>query len=292
MSSQIAQSEAKDAVVARLSAFARSAKANARAWSKAATIGGRFRASADLADLRAVRKGAAALGKLGLTEVAALVDELQSYADNEAQARSFRLVREVTQALADIGVETRPVGTEPPTFRAGALVVALDTKKEKAVISYARQTVTETSLSGEAVGKAHREATASLEKACHAPPAFHELLVGAYRAHLARHGGEFGQRVDAVELLPEVAVAVQGDKFRTDPRRKLFTDYSRAQFAYDLTQLIGAGLTAHNGVRLEMGPATMGATANKRRVLWLEVGPTEGQYFLSLRFTTMAGRSP
>jgi hypothetical protein len=110
------------------------------------------------------------------------------------------------------------------------------------------------------------------------------VLLGAYRSLLARAGREFGERVDVVDLLPEVALAVQGEKFRGDPRRGSFADYPRAQFAWDLAALVRSGLLAAGGLRLEIGPATMGTTAHKRRVLWLEAGPGGGQYCLSLRF--------
>jgi len=116
-----------------------------------------------------------------------------------------------------------------------------------------------------------------------------ELLLGAYRAHLARAGLKPGDRVAAVDLLPLVALAVQPDAFLADPRRKAFAEYGRARFAWDLAALVRAGLLSAGGLRLEIGPATMGATADKRRVLWLEVGSSGGQYYGSLRFVPAGG---
>ncbi|MDI7268679.1 MAG: hypothetical protein QME96_11865 [Myxococcota bacterium] len=273
----------------RLAQFARDAAAGAKAWRTAGALVRRIRSGEDLQDLAGIKKAAARLAKIELAQARTLGADLESFAERQEEERRFRFVQEVVQAFRAAGAEPRPLGDSPPAWQVGRATVTLDVARGKATVTYARETIAEAPLVPARVVDAWKAALGALEKRAQAPERFHESLLGAYRGWLARAGRAFGDRVDAVDLLPEVAVAMQGDDFLADPRRSSFADYPRAQFAWDVARLLESGLRGAGGMRLEIGPATMGSTARKRRVLWLEVGPGGGQYYASLRFATEAG---
>ncbi|MBI5487022.1 MAG: hypothetical protein HY905_06790 [Deltaproteobacteria bacterium] len=270
-------------LVERLAGFVKAAGANAKEWRAAGALARRLTGSA-IEDLAGVRRAAAALGKLALPEARLLGEALLAYATHEEEERRFRRAREVVEALRAAGAEPRRVGEDPPVWEAPPLGITLDETRGKAVVSYAREPLAEAPLAAGRIAQLWREARDALTKRARPPAEFREVLLGAYRAVLARAGRAPGERVDLVDLLPEIALVVQGDKFRSDPRKGSFSDYPRAQFAWDLAALVRAGLLSAGGLRLEIGPATMGTTAHKRRVLWLEAGAGGGQYCLSLRF--------
>jgi len=276
-------------VAERVAVFVRAAAASVRAWRAAGSIARRLEGPGALEDLATVRRVAEALVKTGLPEAAALGEELRGFAAREEGERRLRRGREVVEALRAAGAEPRRIGEEPPAWEAPPLTVTLDEARGRAVVCYAREAVAEAPLAAGRIAEAWRQAREVLEKRARPPAEFRGVLLGAYRAWLARTGQQFGERVGVVDLLPEVALALQGDKFRADPRRGTFVDYPRAQFAWDLAALVRSGLLAAGGLRLEIGPATMGTTAHKRRVLWVEGGPGGGQYCLSLRFVADRG---
>jgi hypothetical protein len=291
MAGAIDSSDDRDAteMLARLERFGRDATTAARGWRAAGALARRLCSAEKLQDLGEIRKTAARLAKVDLEDAKTLGADLASFAQRQQDARRMRLVQDAVQALREAGAEPRSIGDSPPAWRVGHATVTLDVARGKAVVSYARETIAEAPLVPARIVDAWQSALAALAKRAQAPARFHEALLGAYRALLARTGRSFGDRVEAVELLPEVAVTAQGEQFRADPRRSSFSDYPRAQFAWDLARLLESGLRGAGGLRLELGPATMGSTARKRRVLWLEVGPGGGQYYSSLRFAIDAG---
>ena len=106
----------------------------------------------------------------------------------------------------------------------------------------------------------------------------------AYAVRLHRTGQPLGTRLDLVDVLPELAFVLQGERFWTNPQRENFHPYSRVQFAYDLGRLRRAGRLSHKGLRMSLGSATGGSTKQKDRVLYLEDDRGSGQYYLSIRF--------
>ncbi len=278
------------ALLARLSELRDDAERLAKQWRKAATIAGRFKGADDLADVTALSKAAKGLGELDLPGLGELAARLSALAERERRERRFRIRRQVLDAFKAAGEEPAPLGGDPPSFRVGPAVVELREGKNKAVISYARVVIAEAPLVASKVVQAHADAVAALREGARPAAEVRALLLAAYRVCLARQDKAFGDRIDAVDLLPEVALAVQGDRFRADPTRGAFADYGRARFAFDLAAVAAAGLLRSGGTRLELGPATMGSATGKRgRALWLQVGPGGHQFYRSLRFAPDGG---
>ena len=108
---------------------------------------------------------------------------------------------------------------------------------------------------------------------------FWQALKAAYDIVLLKDGKPAGERIDIVDVLVPMAWiwphAVQ---------LKKATQFPRYLLAYQIQKLRQDGLIAHNGYRLDLGTATGGSTKNKANVLFIPMGPTEGQYYLTMCF--------
>lgn len=109
---------------------------------------------------------------------------------------------------------------------------------------------------------------------------FWSLLKMAYDMVLIKKSEAAGARIDIVELLTPLAW-LWPNSIAT---KKTPASLPRYLLAYQLQKLRADGLLSNNGWRLELGTATGGSTRNKSNVLFVPMGHSEGQYYLSLCF--------
>ncbi|MEO0116892.1 MAG: hypothetical protein ABIK97_05045 [candidate division WOR-3 bacterium] len=117
------------------------------------------------------------------------------------------------------------------------------------------------------------------------PQLFLQKLFLAYRHFLSTNKKGEGERVFLVDLLPEIAFAIQGKEFREDPRRRNFREYPRYRFSYDLYQLINSGMREVAGYTFSLAVATFDQTLEKRKALWVPINEEgEGVYYSTIAF--------
>jgi hypothetical protein len=208
------------------------------------------------------------------------LESVRQWCAQEERQRPLRLARQLREAAEAAQVPCTMVGDSPPTLRLDPVQVELDFKKSEAILSYARQELARCPLDCEQIMRERSRQLAHLESEFD-PPDYLARLYEAYRRGLA--GQKWGERVDLVDLLPELAFLLQSERFRKDPSKELFRPYSRVRFAYDLARLRKSRQLEHLGSRLTLGTATLGSTRDKSRVLYLEEAQ-QGQFYLSLAF--------
>lgn len=218
-------------------------------------------------------------------EVTDLADKLEEWARDQERNRPLYFGQRLRQAAEQAGVPFASLTAEPPEYSLDPFTVAVDFTKGRAELRYARLPVAEAELDPARVLEARSRALASLQAEALDPEVCFDRLLEAYRRVLASRGAAFGQRVDLVELLPEMAFLCQPEKFRHDPVRENFRPYGRVRLAWDLARLRAAGGLSRQGLRLSLGAATLGTTRQKDNVLYLESEPGRGQYYLTLWFT-------
>ena len=209
--------------------------------------------------------------------------EIRDWCQQEEKQRPLRFSRQLREAAEAAGVACQMVGNEPPTLRLEPLTVELDFRRGEAVFSYARLELSRVGLDSARVLQERQKLVDSLETADFQPAEYLARLYEAYRRCLSSAGLRWGERVDLVDILPEVAFLQQSEKFRKDPSRDSFRPYGKVRFAYDLARLRRSRQLEHQGARLALGTATLGSTRNKDRVLFLEEAG-QGQFYLSLAF--------
>ncbi len=234
-----------------------------------------------LGALREADLAALGLGDPAGALVGALVDVRGQL---EARAR-MKVLGELTRLAEAEGLSAQRVGDAPPAVLVAPLVVELDFDRGLAVLTYAREPVAEVPLDAAAILKARGEVMAAILEAAAPSEVFFERLVGAYRLALAAGGGQAGDRVDLVDLLAPLALLqTPREGWRKADLSKL-EPFPRHLLAYQLQRMRREGVLERGGLRLELGTATGGTTRNKRDVLFVPTTPSEGQYYLSVRFT-------
>ncbi len=215
-----------------------------------------------------------------------LFAEMREYAaDAEKRIRS-RLGRELKIACEGAGLGFRVVSREEPVeIRIPPLLVSLDFRRGRANLLFAREVVVSARPESEAILKAHATACRRLERAF-APERFFDECLTAYRAALAARGRTFGERVEILDFLPYLAVEKQSKRFRASPARESFTPYGKARFAFDVLRLRKAGALARKGFRLNFGVTTGTTATQKDRVIYLEDEHGDGEYKLTVFFTS------
>ncbi|MBI3927400.1 MAG: hypothetical protein HY319_17815 [Armatimonadetes bacterium] len=230
------------------------------------------------------------LGKLGcdLPELSrswqSLAGELEQWQKQRRQTLPLKFGRELGEAAASAGIEFATLTTDPPTYRLAPFTVEARFGKGLAVLSYAREALGETELDGAAILRARKRFLQALEGEAFDPQSYFDQLQTAYRRVKAQSDARPGERVELVELLPELAFLMQSPKFRSNPVRENFRPYGKVRLAYDLARLKRSGTLGKDGVRLTLGTATIGTTRKKDRVLYLEDFGGRGQYYLSIAF--------
>ena len=236
---------------------------------------------ADLTRARKVLTQLESASPLQLPEAQA--EAVKAWCQNEERQRPLRFGKQLREAAEEQGLTCQTLGASPPTLRLDPVTVELDFKKGEAVLSYARLELGRTPLDASGILAERAKLLASLESPNFDPADYLARLFEAYRRCLAGLGQKMGERVDLVDLLPELAFLLQSDRFRKDPSREAFRPYGKVRFAYDLARLRRSRLLEHHGARLTLGTATLGSTRSKDRVLFLEEAG-QGQYYLSLAF--------
>jgi hypothetical protein len=122
-----------------------------------------------------------------------------------------------------------------------------------------------------------KEVHASLYPLSFDEEGFLKGLFGAYKVVLARLGRRDGERVPVTALLAEFAFAQQKKSFLCDPKKELFTTYSRAHFAVALSRLKSR---TYKEREFRMTVATMSQTKDPKDFLFVPKGlSTDGTHF-------------
>ncbi|MBD3349964.1 MAG: hypothetical protein GF364_00580 [Candidatus Lokiarchaeota archaeon] len=95
---------------------------------------------------------------------------------------------------------------------------------------------------------------------------FYDLLEIAYNSLKIKLGKS--SEIPLIALLIEMIPLVQDQAFRKSPRKELYKNYSRADFAYDLFQYLHS-MTNNRTKRPKLTVATRAQTADKAKYLWI-----------------------
>ena len=116
-------------------------------------------------------------------------------------------------------------------------------------------------------------------------PELLKRIFEAYRRLVAVQGKNLGDRVGVVDLYRELVWLRQSEKFRSAPAKATFSEYPRAHFAYDVRQLQVTKTLTHGGHRVQFGTATIDATDDPGRSIWIPEGAEGGHYVMDVYWT-------
>lgn len=257
---------------ADLGAAVQALKARARALATLAEAG---------TDVAALRRARSSLDRTPAVDDGPLVARLDAWLAHEAAHRRPTLARQLRQAADAGGPELVVLTRDPLELRLPPLGVLVDVDADRADLTFGRELLARTGARADEILAARDAALAALHEHPWDAADFHRALRTAWQ----RRGADW---VELVDLLPDLVLALQSDRWRRDPSARLFRPYSRAQLCYDLWRLRRDRALTVDGWRLSLGSATGDSTRDKKRVFWLEDDRGRGQYFLTLRFVADA----
>lgn len=239
-------------------------------------------------DLRKVKQKFDLLGKVDLstaplqTSLAEFSAQIPTWVAQEERTRPMRIGREIRDAAAAQEIHCEPLTSDPPMLGLGIFTVELQHSRGTARFEYARNLVAECPLDANEVLQTYSRCLADFDTPFE-PESFLEKVFRAYRRRLEMAHLPAGERVELVDILPELTMLMQTEAFGREPSKENFRTYGKVRFAYDLARLRRSGKLDYKGFRLTLGSATVGTTRDKSRVLYLQEG-LKGQYFLTIWF--------
>lgn len=112
---------------------------------------------------------------------------------------------------------------------------------------------------------------------------FLRMLKSAYQMYLAQNQKKTGDEAPIPEIHALCSLLVQKEKFRKNPTKENFTEYSRAMFSYDLSQLKNRTI---DQTELRLITATRSDTRVSGDFLWIPTsdGTTRGETVSRIKF--------
>ena len=222
---------------------------------------------------------------LGLDiDFAELLESTAADQRRRANERKVKFGRMLIESAESEGLACKMIATEPMEFSLPPFTVAVNLDQNLAHINYARLALEELPAKPDRITAALQKNLKMLEIGWSSEQ-FFDALYDAYRLQLFEKKGHRDERVVLTDLLAQVALSFQSDKFRSDPVVGNYRAYGRVRMAYDLSKLRRNGLLQRNGRRLNLGTATGSSTREKKGVLYIEESPGRGQYYLSIWFS-------
>ncbi|MBK8046749.1 MAG: hypothetical protein IPK16_06275 [Anaerolineales bacterium] len=102
---------------------------------------------------------------------------------------------------------------------------------------------------------------------------------------MRRKRGITVERANLVDVYLEMVLLRQGRAFASEPSKRTFTDYSRAQFIYDLYEYTDRQRLMVDGKSLKAFDSTKSQTDNPAKSMWIVEGdsPYDGRYVADIQ---------
>lgn len=174
-----------------------------------------------------------------------------------------------------------------PSLYIGRFAIKVELTKRSARILYGKEQVGKpVKLSAEAILKAYRAAHKEVAERQENDEQWLKMLYEAWRTVRFRQGTR-EPSVNIVSCYIELALQRQADHFlRREPRKSLFKEYTRAQFAHDLDLFVIRRRLQHDGFVPNLHTATKSQASSSETSLWVVDGnqPDSGRYYGLLAF--------
>ena len=95
-----------------------------------------------------------------------------------------------------------------------------------------------------------------------------------------------GARINIVDVYIEMVLLRQGRAFASEPSKRTFSDYGRAQFIYDFYEYSHRRRLRYDGHVVKAHSATKSQTDSPTKSMWIVEGdtPYDGRYIADVEF--------
>lgn len=215
--------------------------------------------------------------------IADTVPALQQELEVAQRALGDEFGQRLRTALAEQGVA---IGGRPPRFELGRYELEANFARRFSVLRYGREVVApHVPVTVEATLKAYQAAAKAIAGRNQEGAAWLAQLHEAWQL-ARRKRGVHGTRVNLVEVYVELVLLRQGRAFASEPSKRTFVDYSRAQFIYDFYEFTGRQRLHHDGHVVKAHSATKSQTDSPAKSMWIVEGdsPFDGRYIADIEF--------
>ncbi len=220
-----------------------------------------------------------------LAEATAFLASVTAWRNERQASLRERLGRELKLACDAAGLSLKVISREDPLqLRIPPLAVSVDLAHGYAELGFAKAPLGRCAADAAAIVAAHARLKQRLETKFD-PRAFFDQCHAAWCAARSANPSAASERVEMLEFLPYLALRMQKPKFRSDPTKANFSDYGRAQFAFDVLRLQQQLGMVKDRLRLNFGVATGTTASQKSRVVHLEDADGNGEFKLTVFFT-------
>jgi hypothetical protein len=234
-------------------------------------------------DVVRLDKALAVLQESGEQSVVEVAPELQQELDLAQRALGDEFGQRLRSALADQGIA---IGGRPPKFEIQRFELEANFARRYCVLRYGKEVVApHVPITVDATLKAYQSAVKSIAGRNQDGAAWLAQLHDAYQV-ARRKRSAHGMRVNIVEAYVEMVILRQGRAFASEPSKRTFVDYSRAQFIYDFYEFTGRQRQTFEGHAVKAHGATKSQTDNPAKSMWIVEGdtPYDGRYIADIEF--------
>jgi hypothetical protein len=227
-----------------------------------------------------------ALAALGMSKEQAVLDtlpELQSELDLAQRALGDEFGQKLRSALS---AQNITIGGRPPKFEIGRFELDSNFARRFSVLRYGKDMVApHVPITVEATLQAYQNAVKAIGGRKEDGGAWMAQLHDAYQL-ARRKRNVHAARINIVDVYLELVILRQGRAFASEPSKRTFADYSRAQFLYDFYEFTSRQRLAHQGQVVKVHSATKSQTDSPAKSMWVVEGdsPYDGQFIADIEF--------
>lgn len=216
-------------------------------------------------------------------DIAPLLPQLSNELDVAQRALGDEFGQKLRDALAEQGVQ---IGGRAPKFEIGRFELEANFAKRFIILRYGKDIVVPRApITVEAAIKAYQTASKMVAARNQDGKVWIAQFYDAWQIARRKRAIE-GARANIVECYIELVLLRQGRAFASEPGKRTFTDYTRAQFIYDFSEFTDRRRLAHNGQVVKAHSATKSQTDSPTRTMWIVEGdtPYDGRYISDVEF--------
>ena len=214
-----------------------------------------------------------------------LLPELQNELDLAQRALGDEFGQKLRTALAAQGIA---IGGRPPKFEIGRFELDANFARRFSVLRYGKDVAApHVPITVDATLKAYQTAQKAIEGRREDGAAWLAQLHEAYQI-ARRKRNVHSPRINIVDIYVELVLLRQGRAFASEPSKRTFADYSRAQFIYDFYEFTARRRLAYQGQVVKAHSATKSQTDSPAKSMWIVEGdsPYDGRFIADIEFAS------
>ncbi len=212
-----------------------------------------------------------------------VLPELKQELDVAQRVLGDEFGQKLRDALAGQGIS---LGGRAPKFEIGRFELEANFAKRFLMLRYGKDVVApHIPITVEAATKAYQSAAKLVVGRNQDGIAWMNQLHEAYQI-ARRKRGTHSARANIVDVYLELVLLRQNRAFAAEPSKRTFSDYSRAQFAYDFYEYSHRRRLSSDGHVVKAHSATKSQTDSPTKSMWIVEGdtPYDGRYIADIEF--------